>query len=126
MVADRRLEPEAFLPLTHLSYHILLALTDTELHGYGIIKEIERRTGGGMRPETGTLYTAIRRLREEGLIESVGSAGKGGGGRRGKAYSVTELGQAVLKAESRRLERLVEVARQKRVLGDTEALETPR
>ena len=125
MVAEAR-EPEAFLPLTHLSYHILLALAGTELHGYGIIKEIERRTGGQMRPETGTLYTAIRRLGEEGLIETAGSAGKGEGGRRGKAYAVTVLGRAVLEAESRRLARLVEVAREKRVLGDTDALESPR
>ena len=79
-----------------------------------------------MRPETGTLYTAIRRLRDKGFVRAAGSAGQGEGGRRGKAYAVTTLGQAVLEAESRRLARLVEVAREKRVLGDTEALESSR
>ena len=39
------------LPLTHLTYHVLLALADSDRHGYGIIKEVLERTGGRMELE---------------------------------------------------------------------------
>ncbi len=110
-------EPDAFLPLTHLSYHILLALAGTALHGYAIIQEIARRTDGQLEPETGSLYTAIRRLRDEGLIEIAEDQAEREGGRRGHSYRLTPLGQDVLKAETRRLARLVEQAREKRIIA---------
>lgn len=116
--------PSEFLPLTHLTYHILLVLAGTQLHGYRIIKEIAERTGGRMRPETGTLYTAIRRMREEGLIEPVVSAEGREIERRGHSYRLTALGRQVLEGESERLARLVEVAREKRVLGTRPVAET--
>ena len=122
---DDTAKPEDFLPLTHLSYHMLLVLAGARLHGYGIIKEIERRTDGRMKPETGTLYTAIRRLREDGLLETVPAEESGEGGRRGDTYALSPLGRAVLEAESQRLARLVNIAREKRVIGG-EAAESPR
>ncbi len=60
---------QSLLPLTHLTYHVLLVLAGTKLHGYGIIKEVAARTDGAMDLETGTLYAAIKRLRDEGLID---------------------------------------------------------
>jgi DNA-binding PadR family transcriptional regulator len=57
-------DPLALLPLTHLAYHILLALADDPRHGYGIIKEVLERTDGEMELETGTLYAGIKRLRD--------------------------------------------------------------
>ncbi len=56
------------LPLTALWYGILLALADEPRHGYGTIKEIEARTGGEMSPGTGTVYLALHRLEEDGLV----------------------------------------------------------
>lgn len=121
---DSEPRPEEFLPLTHLTYHVLLVLAGTQLHGYRIIKEIARRTDGRMEPETGTLYTAIRRMRDDGLIETAQAAESAPDTRRGHSYRLTPLGRAVLKAETRRLVRLLEVAREKRVLGERQAMGT--
>lgn len=104
------MEPQ--LPLTNLWYHVLLVLWEEPRHGYGIIKEIERRTEGQLVPETGTLYTAIRRLQDEGLLEP---AGEPGAGRRGRAYRLTRRGRITLKAETQRLHDLVDMAREMKV-----------
>lgn len=103
-------------PLTHLSYHILLALADEERHGYAILKEIEERSGGGMSPSTGALYLALQRMEEEGAIElSTARPRKGEDGRR-KYYRLTEQGRVLARAESARLADLVETARSKALL----------
>ena len=104
--------PEASLPLTHLTYHVLLALAGESLHGYGMIVEIEERTAGAMTVEAGTLYAAIKRMVADGQIEP--APGEGGGRRRN--YRLTALGNELLVAESSRLARLVDVAREKQVL----------
>jgi hypothetical protein len=49
---------ESLLPLTPLSYHVLLALVDGEMHGYAILRDIEERAAGAVRPGTGN---ALRR-----------------------------------------------------------------
>lgn len=100
------------LPLTPLSYQILVALGDGPRHGYGIIKEIEEGAGRSLKSSTGTLYLAIERLAEEGLIEE--EARKD---RRRRFYRLTELGRDVAKAETRRLAALLGMAREKRLVG---------
>lgn len=99
-------------PLTNLWYHVLLVLWDEPRHGYGIIKEIERRTAGDLVPETGTLYTAIRRLQDEGLLEPLEAPDSG---RRGSCYRLSRRGRAALKAETRRLHELVALARELKI-----------
>jgi DNA-binding PadR family transcriptional regulator len=94
--------PHRFLPLSPHQFHILLALTDGERHGYGVLQEVARRTGGELRIGTGTLYTAIARLAALGLI---GESGRQDDRRR--YYRLLRLGHAVLQAETRRLEALV-------------------
>lgn len=94
--------PASFLPLSPHQFHILLALTDAERHGYALIQDIHRRTGGDLRVGTGTLYTAIARLVELGLIADTGRQDE-----RRRYYRLTALGRAVLKAETARLEALV-------------------
>ena len=102
------------LPLTHLSYHILVALADTDRHGYGIIKEIEERTGGAMAPSTGALYLALQRMEEEGLIEPAETPE--GEDQRRKYYQLTVEGRDAAVAESERLASLVDVAAEKRLV----------
>ena len=51
---------DAKLPLRPVDFHILLVLTDGELHGYGIVKEIEARSEGRIRLEPGNLYRYVR------------------------------------------------------------------
>lgn len=110
-------DPWRLLPLTDLSYQILLALTDEPLHGYAILQMIGERTGGRLEPESGTLYTAIRRLRRDGLIEGAEAPA----GRRGRSYRLTELGRDVVRLESERLAGLVAEARRRNVIADGRA-----
>jgi DNA-binding PadR family transcriptional regulator len=95
-------DPHRFLPLSAHQFHILLALTDADRHGYGVIQDVEQRTGGDMRLGTGTLYTAIARLVALGLIGASGREDE-----RRRYYRLLPLGRAVLQAETRRLESLV-------------------
>ena len=75
------------LPLTPLTYNVLLALADDERHGYAILKEIEERTGAEMTIETGALYHALKRMLDEGLIEAVSPEERPAGeDRRRRAY----------------------------------------
>lgn len=101
-------DPRSFLPLSPQQFHILLALSDTERHGYGIILEVAERTGHTLRLGTGTLYTAIARLLTLGLVANTGEADA-----RRRYYRLTTLGRDVLKAETSRLESLVRHARAK-------------
>jgi DNA-binding PadR family transcriptional regulator len=112
-----KLEPRPHLPLTPLSYQVLLALADADRHGYGIIKEVSDRTEGEMELETGTLYTALRRLKGDGLLEIVARASRPAGeDSRRRTYRLTPLGRSVLKAETARLAALVKTAVRKKVL----------
>ena len=108
--------PDQVIPLTHLTYHILLALAKEPLHGYGIIKEIEASTSGELELETGTLYAAIRRMTEEGLLDQVPAPPSSGGDARRRYYSLTPFGRSVLFLESQRLVRLLGVAEQKQII----------
>lgn len=111
--------PEAFLPLTPLSFDILLALVDRPRHGYGVIKEIEGRAGQPMKSSTGTLYLAIQRLEDEGLLEeSPEPPDPDEHDSRRRYYRLTTLGRSVAAAEARRLAGRLGVAHEKELLGD--------
>jgi DNA-binding PadR family transcriptional regulator len=110
-------DPRSFLPLTPLAFQVLLALADTDRHGYGIILEVAGRTDGLITLRTGTLYTLLQRLMDDALIEPVdgGTPTKKHDPRR-KYYGLTALGRDVLSAEARRLESVLSDARRKRVI----------
>ena len=103
------------VPLTPLTYHVLLALADEERHGYAILKEVFDASGGAIDLDTGTLYAAIKRLREDDLIEVVPS--REGEDKRRRNYQLSSIGWSVLEVESRRLEGLLARARMKGVLA---------
>ena len=111
--------PDLTLP-TALSHAILLALADADRHGYGIIKEVTRQTEGALRPGTGTLYTALQRLQDEGLIGESSRSPEPDEDRRRKYYRITPAGRALARTETLRLMRLVTVAREKDLLGDSD------
>jgi DNA-binding PadR family transcriptional regulator len=106
-------DPRRFLPLTPQVFHVLTALSADDRHGYGIIGEVRRATDGEVTLRTGTLYTILRRLLEDGLIaEQQGRPARGvEDDERRRYYRLTALGRAVARAEARRLERLVSLAR---------------
>ncbi len=104
-------------PPTPLTYEILLALADQDLHGYGIIKEIEARSEASAAPSTGALYLALQRMESEGLVREAPSRPPGGDDRRRRYYRITKRGRAVAEEESTRLASLVAAAREKNLLG---------
>jgi len=109
-------EAAGLLPLTPQVFQILLALADGDRHGYAIMQEVEARTEGRMKLGAGTLYGAIKRLRQLGLIEERDAATGESAEARRRTYGLTVRGRAVAVAESKRLERLVEAARTKRLI----------
>src|SRR6185436_8620585 len=102
---------DAMLPLPPATFHILLALTDGERHGYAIIQEVESRTGGELRLGAGTLYRSIARMVEQELISEVTRRASRGEDQRRRYYRITAFGTAVARAEMRRLTQLVRIAR---------------
>ena len=116
MAATDQVDPRSFLPLTPLAFQVLLALADAERHGYGIIREVDHRTDGLIKLRTGTLYTLLQRLQEEGLITSAAQELAETDDSRRKYYALTPLGRGVLTAEATRLQSLVGEAQRKRVL----------
>ena len=109
-------DPEGLLPLTPVALNVLLALADGERHGYGIMLEVRERTGGRVRLGPGTLYGAIKRLKEGGVISESGhrpDANESPDDERRRYYRLTGFGGAVLAAEVERLDGLVRTARQK-------------
>jgi DNA-binding PadR family transcriptional regulator len=111
-------DPDSQLPLTPAVFHILLALADQDRHGYAIILDITDRTGGAMRLGTGTLYTAISRLLEQGLIEEPDERPAADeDDERRRYYRLTPLGRDVANAEARRLASLVKMARSRGITG---------
>jgi DNA-binding PadR family transcriptional regulator len=110
---DRPRRPERQLALTPVEFHILLSLTAGERHGYGIIQDIEARgEGETAAPDVGTMYRALARMLENGLIEAAArrSAPDAGDERR-NYYRITNAGWRAAKAEARRLETLTRAAR---------------
>lgn len=103
-------EPEVFLPLPHLPFLVLLALARGPSHGWGILKTIGETAGEREVPSSGSLYLAMSRLEERGLIEGAPAPAEGDGRR--KYVRCTALGRRVLAAEAARMDRLAGVARE--------------
>ena len=103
---------QSFLPLTPAVFHILLTLADGEAHGYAMMREVTRRSAGSVRLGPGTLYGAIGRLLEDGIIEeSEERPDPQMDDTRRRYYRLTKLGGSVLAAETERLADLVKAAR---------------
>jgi DNA-binding PadR family transcriptional regulator len=99
--------------LTPFSYEILVALAGGDLHGYGILKDIEERNGEGAVPSTGALYLALQRIEEAGLI--VESKRQSADARR-RYYRLTAAGRETARRETTRLAGLVGVARDRELI----------
>ena len=96
---------------------MLLSLGRGPRHGYGIMQDAEARTGKDVIPDVGTLYRALRRMVDGGLIEPAPSPADEDARR--NHYSITVLGRRVAAAEAARLASLVDAARAGGFLGGT-------
>ncbi len=116
-------DPGALLPLRPAVLHILLAVADGERHGYGIMREVEERTGGETRLGPGTLYGSIKRMLADGLIEeSEERPDPALDDSRRRYYRITDFGRRVVGAEAERLQSLVSTARAKKIAFGTRPL----
>lgn len=98
-----------------MEFEILLSLADGNRHGYAIIQDIGERSGGTLTVRPGTLYRAIARLLEAGLIEEVAGP-RGEDDERRRYYAMTKTGRQTAAAESQRLARQLETARARKLL----------
>lgn len=99
------------LPLPTATFHILLALSGEDRHGYAIIQDVAARTGGALHLSAGTLYRSIARMVEQGLITEPARRRSAADDERRRYYRITPFGTAVARAEMRRLTDLVRLAR---------------
>lgn len=110
-----------FLPLTPLTFYILLVLADRDLHGYGIMQAVEEQTDGAITIGPGTLYSNLKRLLKLGWVEEVESPDTSDDERR-KYYRLTDSGHAAARAEAERLRDVVKTARLHGLLDEGGAL----
>lgn len=109
------IDSATFLPLTPAVFEILLALSESELHGYAIMQAVERRSEGAVKLLPGTLYRALDRLLDSGLVKERQRSSAAVDPRR-RSYNLTPLGRRVLVAEAKRLEDQVRAARRLEIL----------
>jgi len=109
-MSDSKLD--SLLPLPMAVFHILIALADRDRHGYSIMQDVAARTDGKVQLSAGTLYSSIRRMLEQGLIEELAeSPDPSSSDERRRYYRLTRFGKRVAAAEVARLNALVQQAR---------------
>ena len=108
---DRERSVARFLPLRPVEFDVLLSLASGERHGYGIIQDAEAR-GHAIVPDVGTLYRALRRMQDQGLIDAAARReAPDAGDERRNYYRITALGLRVARAEAQRMAALTRAAR---------------
>src|SRR5579864_2708961 len=106
-------KPDSLLPLPAAVLHILIALADRDRHGYSIMQDVTARTGGKVQLSAGTLYSSIRRMLEQGLIEELKeSPDPSSTDERRRYYRLTRFGKRTAAAEVERLNGLLRDARE--------------
>ncbi|HUF75764.1 MAG TPA: PadR family transcriptional regulator [Longimicrobiales bacterium] len=111
-------EPAA--PLSATDYHILMVLVEGDLYGYAIMKAVEADSSGAVSPGIGSLYRILARLSSLGWVEEVPTPSEAPTEHRGhprQYYRLTAAGRAALRDESRRLESVLQLAREREILA---------
>ncbi|MGA3212742.1 MAG: PadR family transcriptional regulator [Terriglobales bacterium] len=101
---------DQFLPLSPAALHILLALASEDRHGYGIMREVARQSGGRYKLGPGTLYDNLQKLLDQGIVEEPSPRSPGDDPRR-RYYHLSRFGRGLLATEVARLEGVVREAR---------------
>lgn len=104
--------PDDLLPLPPAMFQILVAVADQDRHGYAIMQDVAARTSGALKLSPGTLYGAIKRMLEEGLIVELSERQRPDeDDERRRYYRITVLGRSVAQAEAARLSTLLRQAK---------------
>ena len=105
------MDPIGYLPLPPAQYHVLVALTAGDLHGYAIMQAVEGSSAGVVRMGPATLYGTLKRLVDDGLVEETARRPAIGDDQRRRYYQLTGLGREVCIAESDRHADLIRTTR---------------
>ena len=112
------MNPEALLPLNPRDYLILFSLVTGERHGYGIVKEVERDSGGKVQLDPANLYRSIKRLIRDGLVlEADRRPAAEAENERRRYYAITDFGHRVVTLEAARLAELADAARARNLIA---------
>lgn len=104
---------ESLLPLPEAAFYILVSLAEEDRHGYAIIQDVAARTRGMLKLSPGTLYRSIQRMLEQGLlVETRERPAPEQDDERRRYYRITPHGEAVARAQARRLQQMVKLARE--------------
>ena len=103
-------DPSHHLPLAPAQFHVLVALSDGDRHGYAIMQAVEEASGGVVRMGPATVYGTLQRLTDIGLVEEVTGSAEPDGDKRRRYFRLTGLGRAVCIAEADRLSGLARMA----------------
>ncbi len=107
-------------PLTPAVFHILLALSSGERHGYGIMKQVEADSLGKITMGAGTLYGSLKRMLDAGLVEeSDKRIDPEMDDERRIYYQITGVGVKALEAELERYQRIVTIAQKRKLFPKT-------
>jgi PadR family transcriptional regulator PadR len=118
---EAKVPSDASTAMSARDWHVLLALVERDLHGYGIMKAVERDSGGKVTVEVGSLYRILDRLMEEGMVEEVDAPDHAPSETRGRPrryFRLAEAGQAGLRRETMRLRDALDLARTRRLLPE--------
>lgn len=99
-------DPDGYLPLAPATLHILLSLAGEPMHGYAIMQEVARQSGGRYNLGPGTLYDNLQRLMKQGMVEEAARPHDEENSRR-RRYRLSTLGRGVLSQEIARLDDVV-------------------
>jgi DNA-binding PadR family transcriptional regulator len=106
------MKAQDYLPLSETSFFILLSLATSPKHGYGIIKEVEAMSEHRVILATGTLYSALRRMLDDGWIDRMeADISSDDNHRERKLYQLTDLGRRILEAETERIQKLIQLTK---------------
>ena len=104
-------DPKTFLPLPQAQFHVLVALTQGDRHGYAIMQAVEESSSGVVRMGPATLYGTLKKLVDLGLAEEIAHRPDPEDDQRRRYYRMTGLGERVCAAEATRLANLVRLTR---------------
>jgi len=102
-------------PLSPPVLYVLLVLADRPLHGYGIMQEVDEQTDGRIRLLPGSLYSTLKRMVDDRIIEECEPPAEGEVDERRRYYRATDAGLAVARVELGRLETVMDLARDRQL-----------